>query len=64
VVGRLVTRMVRGGKKGADSIFSKPWYFFARCISYFPYAALAGRDHGGWFPDPTFIPPRKTGMKL
>lgn len=56
--------MVRGGKKSGASIFSNPWYFFARSPSYLPYAALAGRDQGGLFPEPTLMPPRKTGMKL
>ena len=58
------TRIVRGGKKSGDSIFSRLWYFFARCKSNFPYAAFAGRVHGGLFPDPTLIPPRKTGTRL
>lgn len=48
------TRMVRGGKKSGTSIFSMPWYFFARSPSNLPYAALAGRDQGGLLPEPTY----------
>lgn len=42
--------MVRGGKKDGTLKSSTPKYFPARTRSNCPYAALAGRVHGGLLP--------------
>lgn len=59
----ILTNSERIGKKLGTSI-GTPKYCCALLPSNLPYAAFAGRVHGGLFPEPTLMPPRNTGWNL
>lgn len=46
---------------GGGRTSGRPALSSERCTSKGPYFALAGRVHGGLFPDPLLMAPRKTG---